>query len=24
MRVHNFFTTPFDRGWVAVPHMTTP
>lgn len=24
MRVHNFFTTPFDQGWVAVPHMNTP
>ena len=24
MRVHNFFTTPFDKGWVAVPHMQTP
>jgi len=24
MRVHNFFTTPFDQGWVAVPHMATP
>ncbi len=24
MRVHNFFTTPFDQGWVKVPHMKTP
>ncbi|CAN5232223.1 hypothetical protein BH11ACT7_BH11ACT7_14340 [soil metagenome] len=24
MRVHNFFTTPFDKGWVAVPHLQTP
>ena len=24
MRVHNFFTTPFDQGWVKVPHMDTP
>jgi len=24
MRVHNFFTTPFDQGWVAVPHLQTP
>lgn len=24
MRVHNFFTTPFDQGWVAVPHLATP
>jgi len=24
MRVHNFFTTPFDQGWVAVPHQQTP
>ncbi len=24
LRVHNFFTTPFDKGWVAVPHMDTP
>lgn len=24
MRVHNFFTTPFDKGWVTVPHMQTP
>ncbi len=24
MRVHNFFTTPFDQGWVKVPHMQTP
>jgi hypothetical protein len=24
MRVHNFFTTPFDQGWVKVPHMATP
>jgi hypothetical protein len=24
MRVHNFFTTPFDKGWAAVPHMQTP
>jgi SnoaL-like domain len=24
MRVHNFFTTPFDQGWVKVPHVQTP
>jgi hypothetical protein len=24
LRVHNFFTTPFDQGWVKVPHMDTP
>jgi hypothetical protein len=24
LRVHNFFTTPFDKGWVDVPHMETP
>jgi hypothetical protein len=24
MRVRNFFTTPFDQGWVAVPHLQTP
>jgi hypothetical protein len=24
MRVHNFFTTPFDQGWVKTPHMQTP
>lgn len=24
MRVHNFFTTPFDKGWVEVPHLQTP
>lgn len=24
MRVHNFFTTPFDKGWVSVPHLQTP
>jgi hypothetical protein len=24
MRVHNFFTTPFDAGWVKVAHMQTP
>jgi hypothetical protein len=24
LRVNNFFTTPFDKGWVAVPHMETP
>ena len=24
MRVHNFFTTPFDQGWVKVPHLQTP
>lgn len=24
MRVHNFFTTPFDQGWVKVPHLKTP
>jgi hypothetical protein len=24
MRVHNFFTTPFDKGWVDVPHLQTP
>lgn len=24
LRVHNFFTTPFDKGWVAVPHLETP
>ena len=24
MRVRNFFTTPFDQGWVKVPHMQTP
>lgn len=24
LRVNNFFTTPFDKGWVAVPHMDTP
>lgn len=24
LRVHNFFTTPFDKGWVEVEHMETP
>ncbi|GLZ54322.1 nuclear transport factor 2 family protein [Actinomycetospora sp. NBRC 106378] len=24
MRVRNFFTTPFDQGWVEVNHMETP
>jgi len=24
LRVNNFFTTPFDKGWVEVPHMETP
>jgi hypothetical protein len=24
LRVRNFFTTPFDQGWVKVPHMDTP
>lgn len=24
MRVHNFFTTPYDKGWVAAPHIDTP
>jgi hypothetical protein len=24
MRVHNFFTTPFDQGWVKVAHLQTP
>ena len=24
LRVHNFFTTPFDQGWVKVPHLDTP
>jgi hypothetical protein len=24
LRVNNFFTTPYDKGWVAVPHMETP
>jgi hypothetical protein len=24
MRVRNFFTTPFDQGWVKVSHMQTP
>ena len=24
MRVHNLFTTPFDQGWVKVPHTDTP
>jgi hypothetical protein len=24
MRVRNFFTTPFDQGWVKVPHQQTP
>ncbi|OHV46703.1 nuclear transport factor 2 family protein [Pseudofrankia sp. BMG5.36] len=24
LRVRNFFTTPFDKGWVAVEHMDTP
>lgn len=24
MRVHNFFTTPFDKGWAQVPHIQTP
>jgi hypothetical protein len=24
LRVTNFFTTPYDKGWVAVPHMDTP
>ena len=24
MRVRNLFTTPFDQGWVAVPHLDTP
>ncbi len=24
LRVNNFFTTPYDRGWVAVPHLETP
>ena len=24
LRVCNFFTTPFGKGWVAVPHMETP
>ena len=24
LRVHNFFTTPFDQGWVKVPHLETP
>lgn len=24
MRVRNFFTTPFDQGWVKVPHLQTP
>ena len=24
MRVCNLFTTPFDQGWVAVPHLETP
>ncbi|MFE7977434.1 nuclear transport factor 2 family protein [Streptomyces shenzhenensis] len=24
LRVHNFFTTPYDQGWVRVEHMETP
>jgi SnoaL-like domain len=24
MAVENAFTTPFDQGWVAVPHVATP
>jgi hypothetical protein len=24
LRVNNFFTTPFEKGWVEVPHMDTP
>ena len=24
LRVRNFFTTPFDKGWVEVEHMDTP
>lgn len=24
LRVRNFFTTPFDKGWVEVEHMETP
>ncbi len=24
MRVENYFTTPYDRGWVEVPHVDTP
>jgi hypothetical protein len=24
LRVRNFLTTPFDKGWVAVPHLDTP
>lgn len=24
LRVENHFTTPFDKGWVEVPHVATP